>query len=68
MIVISQINLLLSLVNDMMDIKLIEQGDFVPKIENFKPNLTFQFIKSMFEPSMKHVNSSLSLAAEQDVE
>lgn len=34
-LVISQINILLSLVNDTLDLQLIEQGNFVPKPQRF---------------------------------
>ena len=46
--IISEINLILSLVNNILDIELIEQKTFAPKIEHFKPKLTFQFIEAMF--------------------
>ena len=36
-LIITQLNLLLSLVNDVLDIKLIESGKFVPKFETFNP-------------------------------
>jgi len=41
LIIISQVNLLLCLVNDMLDIKLIEEGKFVPKNSLFKPRDAF---------------------------
>ena len=50
LIIVQQINLLLSLVNDMLDIRLIFEGKFVPKNEHFKPRETFKFIKDMFDP------------------
>ena len=40
----------MSLVNDILDIKLIEEGKFVQKIELFRPRDTFDFIMAMFEP------------------
>ena len=46
-IIIAQINLLMALVNDMLDLKLIEEGLFTPKIERFKPWDTLLFIKKM---------------------
>ena len=48
-IVISQINLLLSLVNDILDLKLIEEGHFEPKMERFQPKNAVNFIKKMLE-------------------
>ena len=48
-IIVSQINLLLSLVNDMLDINLIEEGKFVPKTEQFKLEDTFKFLTAMFD-------------------
>ena len=51
-IVISQINLLLCLVNDILDLKLIEEDKFVPKNEIFSPRDTFNFITTMFEPQV----------------
>lgn len=50
MIVIAQINLLLASVNDMLDLRLIEENKFRPKIDLFSPNETFKFILSMFQP------------------
>ena len=47
-IVISQINLLLCLVNDILDLKLIEENKFVAKKELFQPRETFNFITNMF--------------------
>ena len=38
MIMITQINLLIALVNVMLDLKLIEEGLFTPKILLFKPH------------------------------
>ena len=50
MIIVSQINLLLCLVNDMLDLKLIEVGQFSPKVDRFKPKDTLDFISAMFQP------------------
>ena len=41
LLVISQINLLICLVNDILDLKLIEQNRFVTRIEEFDPLETF---------------------------
>ena len=48
LLVIQQINLLLCLVNDILELNLIEQGDFKPKVEVFQPANTFQFVIQMF--------------------
>ena len=48
-LIISQLNLLLSQVNDVLDIKLIEEGVFEPKIEQFNPLQVLDFIKMMFQ-------------------
>ena len=47
-LVISQINIVLSLVNDTLDLSLIEKGKFFPKIQSFSPTETFRFIIRMF--------------------
>lgn len=44
----SQLNLLLCLVNDVRDIKLIESGKFSPKMEAFSPLETLQLIREIF--------------------
>ena len=45
-----QLNMLLCLVNDILDIKMINQGVYAPKIEKFNPNDIFRFIVQMFKP------------------
>ena len=59
-LVISQINMLLCLVNDSLDMQLIEQGLFMSKVDVFSPEDIFKFIISMFEPSM-HLYKGVSL-------
>ena len=59
-IIISQINLLLCLVNDILDLKLIEENKFVPKNEVFCPRDTFNFITNMFGPQVEMQNSTLT--------
>ena len=61
-IIISQINLLLCLVNDILDLKLIEEDKFLPKNEIFSPRDTFSFITKMFAPQVEMVNSTLSFS------
>ena len=47
-IVISQMNLLLCLVNDLLDLKMIEQGVFTDQVAKFKPLETFDFLIDIF--------------------
>lgn len=49
LLLISQINLLLCLVNDMLDLKMIEMGEFVSRKEPFSVSKTFQFILDIFQ-------------------
>ena len=53
LVIVSQTNMLLSLVNDMMDNKLIEAGIFEPKLARFHLKDTFDFILKMFKPYMQ---------------
>ena len=46
--VISQINLLICLVNDILDLKKIEEDKYTKKMEIFSPFKTFDFIANMF--------------------
>ena len=48
-ILISQINLLICLVNDILDCRLIEQGKFKQQLIRFNPIETFEFIISLFK-------------------
>ena len=50
MLIVPQLNLLLCLVNDVLDMKLIQQGYFEPKMERFEPRKIFEFIIAMFGP------------------
>ena len=63
-IVISQVNLLLSLVNDSLDFKLIEEGKFVAKNEKFKIRDLLDFIKAMFVPQMQLVGNAFNFSVE----
>ena len=47
-LVMSQLNMLISLVNDVLDIKMISQGEYNSKLENFNPKTTLDFIVDMF--------------------
>ena len=49
-LITTQLNLLLCLVNDVLDIKLIEAGKFEPKMQRFSPLKILKFIKDMFSP------------------
>lgn len=46
--VVSQINLMLSSINDINDLQLIASNNFYPKTKSFSPQETFKFITSMF--------------------
>ena len=59
MLVISQSNLLLCLVNDILDFKLIKENQFMPKVELFKPIELFGFILNMFAWDVKFYGSKL---------
>ena len=52
-IIISQINMLLCLVNDILDLKLIEENKFVSKQELFSVKDTLDFIINMFGPQVE---------------
>ena len=50
-LVVSQLNLLLCLVNDVLDIKMIQSQKFQPKVEKFNPvKDVLEFIVAMFNP------------------
>ena len=48
-LVIAQVNILLALVNDVLDLKLIEENQFEPNLQIFNPKETFEFLKNMFK-------------------
>ena len=58
-LVISQINLLLCLVNDQLDLRMIDLNQFEIKNEKFAPAETFNFILYMFAPQVKLVNTKI---------
>ena len=62
-VVISQVNLLLCLVTDMLDLKLLEQGQFVARKETFKTADVFQFVFKIFEFQAKLQDSTISFEA-----
>ena len=45
-----QLTFLLSVVNGILDVKLIESGAFVPTLELFNPVAVLQFIITIFRP------------------
>ena len=47
-IVVSQINLLICLVNDILDLKMVQKGQFVPKNEWFSLREAINFVLSIF--------------------
>ena len=66
-LIISQINMLLCLVNDSLDMQLIEQGLFVSKVDIFSPEETFKFIINMFEPSLHLYKVALTYQSVKEV-
>ena len=56
----TQTNLLLCLVNDTIDLKLIEQGRFINQLEKFQPREVFQFILNTFKVQFKMKNYKLT--------
>ena len=49
LVVTNQLNLLLCLVNDVLDMKMIEQGKYSSKLEIFNPKNILEFIIDMFQ-------------------
>ena len=62
-LIVSQLNLLLCLVNDVLDIKLIKSGKFETKISIFEPIKTLRFIEDMFKPQAIIQNVTVSCHA-----
>lgn len=58
-LIISQLNMLLCLVNDVLDIKQIEQGVFEKKVQEFSPKSTLEWIAAMFKPQAAMVNTRI---------
>ena len=58
--VISQLNLLLCLVNGVIDINAIEQNKFEKKAITFKPLDVFNFIEAMFQMQAQIQHTALS--------
>ena len=53
LVVTNQLNLLLCLVNDVLDMKMIEQGKYSSKLEIFNPKNILEFIIDMFQAQTK---------------
>lgn len=49
LVIVSQVNLLLCYFNDILDLKMIEQGNFMMQKEVFKPIETFKYVLRIFE-------------------
>ena len=49
-LIISQLNFLLCMVNDILDMKLIQQDKFNEKVEDFCPTKALEFIVAIFTP------------------
>ena len=62
-LIVSQLNLLLCLVNDVLDIKLIKMGKFEAKTSVFDPKQTLRFIEDMFKPQADIQNVTVSCHA-----
>lgn len=48
-VVISQVNFMLCFFNDMLDLKMIEQGNFVTVNEGYRPHEVFNYVLSIFK-------------------
>ena len=59
--VIAQQNTIQSLVNDVVDLQLIEEGKFAPKLRLFKPRSTFDFVIAMLKPHQELMVNKISL-------
>ena len=52
-LIISQLNFLLCMVNDVLDLKQIESSQYQPKTEIFNPVKILEFIIAIFQPQSK---------------
>lgn len=62
MVLISEMNLLICLVNDLLDLKFFENNSFVAKQEEFLVKSAFIFIKTMFASQAALQNSKIELS------
>lgn len=70
LLIISQLNLLLCLVNDVLDIKMIEQEQYQSKMEPFEPKKTLDFIVAMFSPQAEMQKTTIyveTISAEESI-
>ena len=51
----------MSLVNDVLDLKLIEEGQFEPKMERFKPKEAIDFILKMLQGQGALTNTEIKV-------
>ena len=65
LVLISQINLLLCLVNDILDLKMIDQQRFVTRNELFSPTATFEFIISVFAQAAEMQETELTFETKE---
>ena len=63
LMVIAQINLLICILSDIMDCRLIEKGYFKKRRENFNPVESIKFIVSMLTSHAEVHNTSLNYRA-----
>ena len=47
--IITRFRLMLYVVNDLLDLKRIEQGDYMPNVESFSPSEVLQMTLTMFK-------------------
>ena len=59
-LIISQLNMLLCLVNDVLDIKMILHKKYEAKLEKFNPVNILNFIEQMFQPQAEMQRTEVS--------
>ena len=65
LLIISQINFLISHISDTDDLRMIEEGKFSVVNESFRLADTLDFIRALFIPKMALVNNTLTIAIEE---
>ena len=60
LIITAQINMMICLLSDITDCKLIRMGQFKQRLERFDPNESFKFIKKMFSSQADMSNTDLT--------
>ena len=58
-LIVQQLNFLLCLVNNVLDIKMIQQGIYDQKVEKFNPQSTIDFCVAMFKPQSQLTNTKI---------